>query len=161
MKDSKELSEQELRSKAAAYCVANEQCRQSVSRKLTEWGSDGDEAKRIVDWLCVERFIDERRYCKAYVESKLRYQHWGRSKVEYQLRSKGIERDVIAEAMANVDDDEYEAILRGVAERKLESLKGTPFAVRTKLMSFLMSRGFESGLVYRIAEELVKGECEF
>lgn len=158
MKESKELTEQELRGKAAAYCVANEQCRLSVRRKLIEWGSSGEMTTTIVDWLCAERFIDERRYAKSYCESKLRYQHWGRNKVEFQLRTKGIDREIIAEGMTCVADDEYEEIMRGVAERKLKTLKGDVRVVRNKLMSFLASRGYESEMVIRVVGEMVNGD---
>lgn len=158
MKEGRELTEEELRSKAAAFCVANEQCRQSVRRKLAEWGCKGEMSSSIVEWLCEERFIDERRYAKAYCESKLRYQHWGRTKVEFQLRTKGIDGEIIAESMECVGDDEYEAIMIGVAERKKKTLKGERHTVGRRLMCFMMSRGYERELFYRLIGDLLKDD---
>ncbi|MBR1792174.1 MAG: RecX family transcriptional regulator [Bacteroidales bacterium] len=154
------LTEDQLRSKAALFCAREEQCRFSVRKKLKDWGASDKIADRVVDWLCEERYIDEHRYVKAYCESKIRYQHWGHIKIEYQLRTKMIHRDLIAEGLAAVPMDEYYAIMRHVAEEKFRRMKGEGSEVCAKLAAFLCTRGFESEASYRVARELTRGMAD-
>ena len=135
-----------LLSKAERYCANEEQCRTSVRKKLCDWGASLDASGRIVSRLVDQGFIDERRYARAYVSSKLRTQKWGRLKVVYQLRSKQVPPKFITEALAEIPDEEYRNILLDVANMKWNSYDSNEPASkrRSKLVTFLASRGFES-----------------
>ena len=142
------LSEEEmsLLAKAERNCANEEQCRTSVRKKLCDWGATPDSSNKIVSRLIDQGFIDERRYARAYVSSKLRHQKWGRLKVIYQLRSKQVPPKFITEALAEITDDEYRNILLDVANTKWISYSPTEPAAkrRSKLATFLASRGYES-----------------
>lgn len=134
-----------LLAKAERYCSNEEQCRTSVRKKLCDWGASLDVSGRIVERLCSQGYIDERRYAKTYCESKLRNQKWGRLKVIYQLRSKQIPPKFITEGMTAVGEEEYRAILQGVAEQKWSTYNAEEDLARkkAKLNTFLSSRGYE------------------
>lgn len=134
-----------LLAKAERYCSNEEQCRTSVRKKLCDWGASLDVSGRIVERLCSQGYIDERRYAKTYCESKLRNQKWGRLKVIYQLRSKQIPPKFITEGMTAVGEEEYRAILQSVAEQKWSTYNAGEDLARkkAKLNTFLSSRGYE------------------
>ena len=142
------MSEEEmlLLAKAERYCANEEQCRTSVRKKLCDWGASLEASGRIVNRLLDQGFIDERRYARAYVSSKLRTQKWGRLKVVYQLRSKQVPPKFITEALAEIPDEEYRNILLDVANMKWSSYDPAEATSkrRSKLVTFLASRGFES-----------------
>ena len=96
------LTEEEmsLLARAERYCANEEQCRTSVRKKLCDWGATPNTSTKIVNRLIDQGYIDERRYARAYVASKLRNQKWGRLKVIYQLRSKQVPPKFITEALA-------------------------------------------------------------
>ena len=129
------MSEEEmsLLARAERYCANEEQCRTSVRKKLCDWGASMEASGKIVSRLIDQGFIDERRYARAYVSSKLRTQKWGRLKVVYQLRSKQVPPKFITEALAEIPDEEY----------RNSATEPTPKR-RSKLVTFLASRGFES-----------------
>ena len=104
-----------------------------------------DSSSKIVNRLIDQGFIDERRYARAYVSSKLRTQKWGRLKVIYQLRSKQVPPKFITEALAEIPDEEYRNIMLDVANMKWSSYDTAEAASkrRSKLVTFLASRGFE------------------
>ena len=135
-----------LFAKAERYCANEEQCRTSVRKKLCDWGASMEASGKIVSRLIDQGFIDERRYARAYVSSKLRTQKWGRLKVVYQLRSKQVPPKFITEALSEIPDEEYRGILLDVANMKWGSYDmGEPVNKRrSKLVTFLASRGFES-----------------
>lgn len=56
--------------------------------KRRDWpGKKGD---RIVSRLLQERFIDESRFARYFVNDKLRFNKWGRVKINYEMQRKGI-----------------------------------------------------------------------
>ena len=136
-------SERAFVSKAEQYCVQGEQCRSAVFDKLKAWGADEELAQKVTDYLEEEGFIDERRYCRLYCESKLRLQKWGRVKIAYNLRMKRIGNELIEEALRELDEEQYFDTLRQLAESKRRSLhESDPRKLNAKLVSFLASHGF-------------------
>jgi regulatory protein len=151
------MSEEEmsLLARAERYCANEEQCRTSVRKKLCDWGASLEVSGKIVSRLIDQGFIDERRYARAYVSSKLRTQKWGRLKVIYQLRSKQVPPKFITEALADVPDEEYRNIMLDVAQTKCDTYSPSDPAAkrRSKLVTFLASRGFESPEIQAMLSE--------
>lgn len=151
MSDSYNFSESERAfvAKAEQYCASYEQCRSSVKDKLAQWGADKELAGRIVDYLVENEYIDERRYCRLFCESKLHLQKWGRNKIQYQLRMKQIDQETIDEALDNLDPVQYSETLSQLVHSKSRSIKESdPRKRQAKLMSFLASHGFTLGEIH-------------
>ena len=156
------LTEEEmsLLARAERYCANEEQCRTSVRKKLCDWGATPNTSTKIVNRLIDQGYIDERRYARAYVASKLRNQKWGRLKVIYQLRSKQVPPKFITEALAEIPDEEYRNILIDVAKTKWDTYSPTePTAKRrSKLVTFLASRGYEAPEIKAMVDENYSGD---
>ena len=69
----------------------------------------------IIDRLKHERYLDNERYARAYCRDKLRFNGWGRIKIGYMLRGKGIEQEFIDAALADIDEEQYADILHEAA----------------------------------------------
>lgn len=67
---SAQVTEEEALKKVASYCSTAERCRSEISDKLQRWGIAYEAVARILTWLETENFIDEERYCRAYVNDK-------------------------------------------------------------------------------------------
>ena len=149
-----------LLARAERYCANEEQCRTSVRKKLCDWGATPDSSSKIVTRLIDQGFIDERRYARAYVSSKLRNQKWGRLKVIYQLRSKQVPPKFITEALAEIPEEEYRNILLDVAKTKWDTYPDTEPTNkrRSKLVTFLASRGYEAPVIQSMLDEHYKAE---
>lgn len=140
----KELSEKEALYKAAAYCSASEHCRSDVAEKLEKWGVETEAGKRIIEYLVKEKYIDEERYCRFFVNDKLRYNRWGRNKISQALRQKRISQETITSSLGHIDESEYRAILRELLDRKRKNTKAkSDYELNGKLIRFALGRGFE------------------
>ena len=62
-----ELSENDLRYKAETYCSSMERCVVDVEAKLSQWGATPEMMEKIVRHLQDERYIDQKRFCSAFV----------------------------------------------------------------------------------------------
>ena len=140
----KELTVQEARFKAEAYCSASEHCKFEVFSKLRQWGIAEESWESIVHHLEEERYIDEQRYACAFVRDKYRFNQWGRIKIIQALRMKQISSSCITEALEEIDEDEYLAVLISLLKRKARTIKASSDYERTgKLIRFAGGHGYE------------------
>ncbi len=147
----KPLSPAEALNKAAAYCTLCERCTSEVSKKLTAWGIAPVEQRKIIERLTAEGFIDEGRYCRAFVNDKVRFNRWGRIKIAAALREKQLPRENIAAAIEQIDEEAYMQALREVVEIKRKELKGDDdYAARQKIVRHAASRGYEPANIFQI-----------
>ena len=100
----KEITEPEMLHRAAAYCSAAERCIQDVQKKIDAAGLPPDASERIIARLLKERFIDESRYTRFFVNDKLRFNKWGRVKIGYELYKKNIPSPIREESLAAIDE---------------------------------------------------------
>lgn len=137
-----EWSLAELRSKAETYCASAERCRWDVRQKLQQWGAEAEDIEAILAHLQAERFVDEERYCHAFVHDKLLYQGWGRIKMSAQLQAKHLPSHAIEQALREMDEREYMRVLERVLIAKKRTIKSTDEHAREKLIRFALQRGF-------------------
>ena len=146
----KKISEPEALNKAAAYCTLCERCISEVKAKLDSWGIGYASQTKILERLIDEKFIDERRYCSAFVNDKLRFNHWGRIKIRAKLIEKRLPRELITETLENIDEEEYNNILLTlIANKAKEVSTDEERKRREKLLRFAASRGFEPSIIMK------------
>ena len=142
--------------RAAANCSQAERATQEVLQKLESWEVSDDDAARILEFLRKERFLDEQRYVHAFVNDKFTYERWGRIKIVYALRAKGVTGAVVTNTLDDViDPDQYVETLTDLLRAKMRGMK-TPLAPndRAKLYRFAAQRGFESAVVGQALQRL-------
>lgn len=144
----KELTEGEALHKAAAYCTATERCKYEVTEKMNAWGVDIETQERIIKRLVEEKFIDEERFCRFFVNDKFRFNKWGKIKINQALYQKRIPSQICNKYLDEIDEEEYIDILRSLLSAKKRSTKAPDeYQLNIKLMRFAASRGFEQNVV--------------
>ena len=88
------ITEDEALNRVAAYCSAAEHCRAEVSEKLQKWGIAYEAIERILTRLEAEKYIDDERYCRAFINDKYRFAKWGKMKIGQGFYMKKIPSDV-------------------------------------------------------------------
>ena len=142
--------------KAMAWCSQSEKCRFDLVVKFRQWELPEPEIKQAIDFLIKERFLDEERFVRFFVNDKLRLNKWGKNKISFLLRQKQIPDELINTELAQIDADLYEKTLTDLLTSKAKLVKGaTTFERRGKLAVFAQSHGFEANLAFRIANELI------
>lgn len=131
--------------RAAAYCSAGERCIQDMEKKIKAAGLTEEESDRIITRLLEERFIDESRFARYFVNDKLRFNKWGRVKINYEMQRKGIPSGIRSEALAGIDEQEYCSILLSLLKSKKKATRGkNDREIYAKLLRFAFGRGFEA-----------------
>lgn len=146
----KELTPGEALNKAASYCTLCERCVSEVTSKLTAWGVAPAVQQSIIERLKQEGFIDEARYCRAFVNDKVRFNRWGRIKIAAALRARQLPEEEIADAFEKIDEEQYAESLKQVIAAKQRELKGKEdYATLQKIMRHAANRGYEPSLIVK------------
>ena len=156
----KEMTEQEAYLQLAALCAQAEHCQQEMHDKMKRWGLDETVRQRVVDRLVRERYVDDERYARAYVKDKIRYQKWGRRKVQQGLWLKHIAEGIQQQVLGEVDDEEYLSVLKPLLKQKRKTIKAqSDYELNQKLLRFALGRGFTFDIIRQCLE--VDEETEF
>ncbi len=144
----------DIQSKIERFCAFQERSRQEVKSILSNWGISEDESLKLIAYLIESKFLDEVRFAESFVSGKFRIKKWGRIKIKSHLRTKGIAKELIDNALKNIDPDEYWRTLQLLAQRKLEDLQKEKdkWTKRAKLQRFLASKGYEADLILDVVQ---------
>lgn len=142
-------------------CARCEQAEGDLRKKLRDWDITLSDANDIIMRLKQERYLDNERYAHAYCRDKLRFNGWGRIKIAFMLKGKGIEQEFIDAAIAEIDEDQYTAILDEALSAKAKTLSGkSEEQKRASLLRFAASRGFEPALFFTAVARLTSSSNE-
>lgn len=151
-------TEQEAYLTLAALCAQAEHCQWEMLEKMRRWEVPEEAQARVMQRLVKERYVDDERYAQAFVKDKIRYNKWGRRKVDQALWQKHIDEDIRKHVLDEVDDDEYLKVLRPLLKQKRKSTKAnSDYELNQKLMRFALGRGFTFDIIRQcidVEEEL-------
>ncbi len=137
--------------KAMAQCSRREFCIDDIRNKLNLWGVESVDAEKILNILVKENFINESRYAAAFVKDKFKYNKWGRVKIAVHLKAKKLPSDIISSALDSIDNEQYNQLLLGLIEGHSRTVKAkNQYDLKSKLLRYGLSKGFESSLLYDI-----------
>ena len=139
-------------------CSRREYCTSDILKKA-EKALDGDKdaAEKVLQSLVKEKYVDNLRYASAYAREKSAISGWGEVKIRYMLSAKGIERDVISQALEDVDVQRADNRLVKLLENKYRTLREDT-QCKLKLLRFALGRGYSYEEVSRHIDALMKGE---
>jgi regulatory protein len=140
----------EVLEKARSYCSYSERCEFDVMSKLREWKVDGKLMPKVIEALKDENYIDEMRYACAFARGKFRIKKWGRNKIRAELRAKKIPDAAIEAGLLEIDDNEYQKVLRKIIDqKKTEFVDPDNYINRNKIYIFVLSKGYEKQLILK------------
>lgn len=147
----KPLSPDQILDKMAKYCAYQERCVKDVVEKLKTFDIPQKEREEILHYLIDNRFVNDERFAKSFVRGKINQSGWGLNKIRYHLRQKGIDNEIIEEALQGTDEEVYRQRLIDILNTKAKTVKAeNDFEKKRKLAAYAIQRGFESSLVWEV-----------
>lgn len=137
--------------RAKWLCAKQERCQSEIYKKLKEWGIDEENSEEIITQLIIENFIDEKRFAQLYSRSKFNQLKWGRIKISYELKQKGISEKCIQYGLQEIDNKVYIKTLQKEIEKKTKELKeNNTFILKNKIIKYFYSKGYEPELTIEL-----------
>lgn len=128
--------------KMRRLCSRREYCVSDIRAKLMkELDGDVQKVETAINKLKDEKYVDDLRYATAYASDKASISGWGATKIRYMLSAKGVAKDVVSEALNEVDEAKAGSRLEKLLENKYKSLKDDP-QWKIKLLRFALGRGY-------------------
>jgi len=156
----KEVTEQGAYLQLAQLCARAEHCQHEMLEKMRRWEMSDEAQARVMARLVKERYVDDERYARAFVRDKIRYNKWGRRKVEQALWQKRIDEVIRQQVLDEVDDEEYLSVLRPLLKQKRRSTKAaSDYELNQKLVRFALGRGFTYDII-RQCLDIDEEDCD-
>lgn len=156
----KKTTKEQALGKLAALCSQSEYCTADLLEKLRKWEIDASDQAEIIAYLVKERYVDDARFARFFVNDKLRFNKWGLRKVEMALRQKQIPPSVSDAVFAEIDDTTYEEVLLPLLEAKWKTTTGRNDYERSmKLIRFAMGRGFDLDIIRKCIDKMTGPEA--
>ena len=133
-----------------SLCAGSEQCEWNLREKMKKWEVSRSDSDKIIDYLYDERYLDEQRFALAYARDKMRYNRWGRQKIDQNLRLLHVSAPSRKEALLGLEEKEYEDILQELLAGKVRTIKAqSDYERNGKLIRFALGRGFEMSVIMK------------
>ena len=137
------MTQEQIISKLTAVCARAEHCKDDMLRRMQRWQVDEATQREVISYLVKEKYIDEERYARFFINDKIKYNRWGRRKVEQALYFRHIPREVYEPLLDDVANEDFESVLLPLLQNKEKNLKyANDYEKRMKLLRFAMQRGF-------------------
>ena len=158
----KEMTEQEAFLQLASLCANAEHCQHEMLEKMRKWELTEAVQARVMARLVKERYVDDERYARAFVKDKIRYNKWGRRKVQQALWLKRIDDNIQQTVLDEISDEEYLKVLKPLLKQKTKSIKAeSDYERNQKLVRFALSRGFTFDIIRQCLDTSDINEDEF
>ena len=137
----------------SALCASAEHCEYEMTEKMRKWEVEESDRERIMEYLRKAKFVDDERYARAFVKDKIKYNKWGRRKVEQGLWAKHIAEDIRQRVLDEVDESQYKSVLTDLMKSKRRSIKAAnDYEMNRKLIKFALSRVFDYSIIRQCNE---------
>ncbi len=111
--------------------------------------------ERVIISLKEHKFLDDGKYAKWFIENRLRFNPKGQRLLKMELKQKGVDPEIIEEAIGNLSKDDESEVpnndlesAKKLVEKKIARYKGIEKQIiYQKLGAFLARRGFSWDII--------------
>ncbi|MBI4981916.1 MAG: regulatory protein RecX [Candidatus Omnitrophica bacterium] len=120
-------------------------------QRLVKKGFSIEVAKEVVNFLREKRFIDDKLFAKAWVDSRIK-KPFGVRRIKQELLRKGMAQEVIDKQLAQIKENYSEIdVVRQISEERFKKLSGvTPEAAKRRVYGYLLRRGFSPEVILEV-----------
>jgi regulatory protein len=135
--------------------------RQQLAELLARRGVPDEAAETVLDRFTEVGLVDDAAYARAWVTSRQAGRGLARRALQSELRAKGVDPEVAAEAVDLVDDDDEREAARRLVERRLPSMRRLDRATATRrLIGMLARKGYSGGLAAAVVRDAFEAAHE-
>lgn len=154
-KHPKPITEQQALLKLTTLCTQAEHCSQEMLDKMKKWQLSEEAIARNMEFLIQKKFVDDERFARFFINDKIKYNKWGRRKVEQALWMKHIPKDISDPIFEEIEDELYMETLLQLMKSKYKMIQAKNDYERSmKLIRFAMGRGFSLDLIRKCIDQM-------
>jgi regulatory protein len=157
-----ERREEQARALCLRLLTARARTRAELARQLKKRGYPDDISARALNRLTEVGLIDDADFAEQWVQSRRASAGKGNRALSAELRTKGLDEDVIEAALDGIDGfSEYDRAVKLVRSRlRRENLDGDQAKVARRLVGMLARRGYAETLCFDVVRTELALELE-
>ncbi len=130
-----------------------------VRRNLRKKDVEDEVIEVVIERLRRAELVDDSEFARYWVENRVQFKPRGARALHYELREKGIADSIIADALADLDEESAARQVAKAGARRMAHLQARDF--RRKLSAYMARRGFSYAVIAPLVEELLDAKsCE-
>jgi regulatory protein len=135
--------------------------RAELEQALLRKGIDAEVAEQVLGRLNAVGLVDDAAFAEVWVRSRHTYDGLGRRALAAELRRKGVDESVAAEAVAAVDYGAEEERARQLVRKKLRTLGNAEESAKVRrLVGMLARKGYSEGMAFRVVRDELQAAGE-
>jgi len=157
-----ESQEEQARALCLRLLTARARTRAELAAQLTKRGYPDDISTQVLDRLVDVGLIDDRDFAEQWVRSRHVNAGKGKHALVSELRTKGIDEEVIAAALADVDAAAERARAEQLVAEKLrrQRLADDDVKMARRLVNMLARRGYGQSMAFDVVKVALASERE-
>jgi len=136
----KQVTEKDVWNKAIALLARREYCRVELLKKLKAYSAEV-EIEPILMRLEESGYLSDRRFTESFIRMRVAQGH-GQIRIRFDLKSKGVQSDLVQEVLEEQENDWYQLANELYARKYSASSKELDYKERSRRMRFMSQRGF-------------------
>jgi len=133
--------------------------RAELAAALSKRGVPDDAAGTVLSRFAEVGLIDDRAFAAAWVDSRHAGRGLSRRALAAELRRRGVDGEIVGEAVAVVDTEAEERAARQLVDRRLASTRRLDQPARVRRLAGMLARkGYPGGLAVRVVREALAAE---
>ena len=135
--------------------------RKELADKLAKKHVPATVAEPLLDRFTEVGLIDDAAFAREWVQSRQEGRGLARRALSQELRRKGVDSEVIAEAVDEIDPEDELETARMLVRRKLPSLARFDDVTKVRrLVGMLARKGHSPGVAFQVVREEIAGAAE-
>jgi regulatory protein len=126
-----------------------------IRNKLLKKGFDNETVDKTLMQLMSMGYINDSLYARKYISDRLKLKPRSKKALFHELKRKGIDDDIIEEALSETELDEFQLAYR-LAKKKYGKYNAREPEVQRKIASFLGHRGFSYDIICKTIKQMME-----
>lgn len=128
--------------------------RAALALALRKRGIPDQVADAVLDRFVEVGLIDDEAYARDFIAAKARDRGLGVAALRTELRSKGVDEEVVAAAVESIDQQAERSRARALIERRVDAaMSAGAVAARRRLAALLARRGYSADIALSVVDE--------
>ncbi len=117
-----------------------------VVKKLSEKEFSDEIIARVMAFLNKYGYVDDRKYCEAYIKECNRLKPKGKYLIKYELLQRGIDESIIYDVFENTEVDEVSNAVK-LLRKKIKDFSNIDFKEKQKAFAMLQRKGYDYDVI--------------
>ena len=117
----------------------------------------GEIIDTVIPILNEKKYLNDEDYARRYLNDAMNIKKYGKIKIIYMLRSKGIKNDIIEKIMRDYDYELEYLNAEDLLSKKLDAEEKDPKKINSA-KKYLQGRGFEFEIINFAVDEFLRGD---